>query len=91
MQQLRFSKGLVTPLIQDCRVILSRYSRTLVFSLQSDPFRSRRVPLFGTYVSRRLLTPVAFPPQCYAFNIIRSISLSSRLLALPSGEGASIH
>ena len=47
-----------------CRVILSRMINPIVVSLQSDPFWSRRVPLFGTYVSRRLLTPTVFPLQC---------------------------
>ena len=59
--------------IQDCRVI-SRIVETYCVSLQSDPFWSRYVPLFGTYVSRRLLTPAVFPLQCYAVNTIRSIS-----------------
>ena len=57
-----------------CRVILSHMMNPTVVSLQSDPFWSRRVPLFGTYVSRRLLTPAVFPLQCYAVNTIRSIS-----------------
>ena len=43
-----------------------------VVSLQSDPFWSRRVPLFDTYVSRRLLTPAVFPLQRYAVSTIRS-------------------
>ena len=47
-----------------CRVILSRIMNPTVVSLQSDPFRSRRVPLFVSYVLRRLLTPTAFPLQC---------------------------
>ena len=47
-----------------CRVILSRMMNPSVVSLQSDSFWSRRVPLFGTYVSRRLLMPIVFPLQC---------------------------
>ena len=34
-----------------CRVILSHMMNSTVVSLQSDPFWSRCVPLFGTYVS----------------------------------------
>ena len=49
--------------IHSCRVILSRMMNPTLVSLQSDPLRSRCVPLFGTYVSRRLLTPTVFP-QC---------------------------
>ena len=33
MEQLRFSMGLVAHFIQYCRVILSRYSRTLLLSV----------------------------------------------------------
>ena len=47
-----------------CRVILSRMMNPAVVSLQSDPFWSRRVPSFGTYVSRRLLTPTVVPLKC---------------------------
>ena len=47
-----------------CRVILFRMINPTVVSLQSDPFWARRVPLFGTYVSRRLLTSTKFPLQC---------------------------
>ena len=57
-----------------CRVILSHMMNPTVVSLQSDPLWSRRVPLFGTYVSRRLLTPAVFPLKCYAANTIRSTS-----------------
>ena len=46
------------------RVILSCIMNPTVVSLQSDPFRSRSALLFGTYVSRHLLTPTVFPLQC---------------------------
>ena len=46
-----------------CSVILSRMMNLTVVSLRYDSFWSRRVPLFGTYVSRRLLTPTVFPLQ----------------------------
>ena len=58
--------------IRFCRVIVYRMMNPTVVSLQSDPFWSKRVPLFGTHVSRRLLTPTAFPLQCYAVNTIHS-------------------
>ena len=40
-----------------CKVTLSRMMNPTVVSLQSDPCWTRRVALFGTYVSRRLMKP----------------------------------
>ena len=57
-----------------CRVILSRMMNPAAVSLQPDPFTVYTCVLFGTYVSRRLLTPTVFPLQCYAVNTIRSTS-----------------
>ena len=45
--------------IQYCRVILSRYSRTLLLSVFLEQVLSG---LPSTFVSRRLLTPIVLPP-----------------------------
>ena len=61
MEQLWLSMGLVTPLIQFCRVI----SLLMVMPcLLSNVFRAGTVRSTGTFVSGRLLTPAVFPLQC---------------------------
>ena len=80
---------------QYCRVILSRYSRTLLLSVFS---RASTVWPSTEYfcLQASIDVPLCFP-QCYAVNTIRyavdaihSISSSPRLLELSSGEGVTI-
>ena len=59
MEPLRFSRGLVTPLILYGRVIFSRNSRTLLWSVFIE------LRYLCTFVSRRLLTP-----DCVSSNVM---------------------
>ena len=58
--------------IHICRVILYHMMNPTVVSLQPDPFWSRRVPLFGTYVYARCVSQYVL--QCNVVNTIRSTS-----------------
>ena len=68
-----FSMGVVTPLIQFCRVILSRIVRPYCSQSSNDLSRSftRRVP-WGVLTSLGVIDALCFPYQCSAVNKTRS-------------------